>query len=332
MLVPKHHNLVNLLKNHENIDLVDLGIQKWKLPCDGRGAFQKFCATVLRRLLNILLDYPNIEYYFKVRRQLKKIKGFHALISVASPHSIHWGVASVWNNNLAHKWIADCGDPYALLKSDTINKLFYFRYIEKWFMNKTDYITVPLNEAKKAYFKEFHHKIRIIPQGLCFPKLANKNNNDSTVEPVKFAYLGNVRSYQHYAIPFLKTLKDIKTSYQFTVYTNHTDFFLSKIDKTQLQYCSIHHYQDRMSVLEAVCDIDFFIFFPYKDNTQLPFKLIDYNFLDKPVLSFKNDVKSKKTFFEFLNRDFKNRMELPSLDIYKIEKVAEQFTKLIEFQ
>ena len=74
----------------------------------------------------------------------------------------------------AKKWIADCGDPFMGAKLETFRKPFYFKYFEKDFCRKADYITVPAEGAKKAYYSEFLGKIRVIPQGFNFKQIENR--------------------------------------------------------------------------------------------------------------------------------------------------------------
>jgi hypothetical protein len=61
--------------------------------------------------------------------------GYDLLISIAAPHSIHWGIAWARKDGspIAGIWIADCGDPFMGKENDTFRPPFYFRYLEKWF-------------------------------------------------------------------------------------------------------------------------------------------------------------------------------------------------------
>ena len=95
---------------------------------------------------------------------LKKEKGHDLILSIAHPYPIHWGVASIWNKNqsIAKYWIADCGDPYLNQDNGGWKPPYYFGFVEKWFMRKATFITVPIVEALSGYFKEFHDKIKII--------------------------------------------------------------------------------------------------------------------------------------------------------------------------
>ena len=75
----------------------------------------------MRRFLEITLDYPAIRYKNLIRKKLEVLSGFDLIISIAVPHTIHWGVAASrkMNKNLTKKWIADCGDPYLKVETDT---------------------------------------------------------------------------------------------------------------------------------------------------------------------------------------------------------------------
>ncbi|MCK5338692.1 MAG: hypothetical protein KAJ50_07770, partial [Bacteroidales bacterium] len=93
----------------------------------------------------MFFEYPAIEEMFKVKKILKNENGYDLLISFAVPFPVHWGTA--WartkNHEIAKVWVADCGDPYMGNTNDSFRKLFYFKYPEKWFCKKTDFITIP---------------------------------------------------------------------------------------------------------------------------------------------------------------------------------------------
>src|SRR5690606_7143529 len=181
----------------------------------------------VRRALQILLEYPNIEYYFKVKKALKKQKKnnkyYDLLISIAVPYPIHWGVASVWKKkkNIAQTWVADCGDPFMGQENDTFKYPFYFKYIEKWFCRKADYITVPTEGAIKAYYSESHHKIRVIPQGFRFEdvKIASQDVNDYP----HFAYAGGLIPGRRDPKEFFEFLVNYPHPYKFYIYTNQNN-------------------------------------------------------------------------------------------------------------
>src|SRR5690606_10094120 len=107
-----------------------------------------------------------------VYNALKKEKNsnYDILISIAAPHPIHWGVAKAIKKykNIAKCWIADCGDPFMLSHNLQYKRPFYFKYYEKEFCRLADFITIPTAFAKDGYYKEFHDKLNVIPQGFNF--------------------------------------------------------------------------------------------------------------------------------------------------------------------
>lgn len=126
---------------------------------------------VVNRTLLQLIQYPDIELMFKVKRVLKKESGYDLMISIAVPHANHWGVA--WartkKNPIADIWVGDCGDPFmGVVNHDSFGKMFYFKYLERWFCRKADYISIPRISTKGSYYPEFHNKIIEIPQGFRF--------------------------------------------------------------------------------------------------------------------------------------------------------------------
>ena len=127
-------------------------------------------SRALTRILLTLFEYPGIEEMFRVRNVLREEAGYDIVISFAVPYPVHWGVA--WSRSGKHRiadvWVADCGDPYMGDVLDSFRKPFYFKYLEKWFCKKADYITIPIESARPGYYSEFQSKIRIIPQGFDF--------------------------------------------------------------------------------------------------------------------------------------------------------------------
>lgn len=294
------------------------------------GLFGLFKRAVRRALL-LLFEYPDIELMFRVNQALRKEAGYDLLISIAVPYPIHWGVALARkpHHRIADVWVADCGDPYCGLENDSFKTLFYFSYIEKWFSRKADYITIPFEGARSAYFSEFHSKIKVIPQGLSFPKKIDRSLYPANRESVTFAYFGNIRSYRHYALPFLEKLKGIEQDFKFIIYTREPQLFEQVLDDKTLKKCEIRPYTDRNLLLEQLEGVDFLVHFPYLKDSQKSLKLIDYAYLGKPVLSYRNDVKSDQALREFLNRNYEHSTPLEDYHKYKVENVSAQFLELV---
>ncbi|NGP78151.1 glycosyltransferase family 4 protein [Balneolaceae bacterium YR4-1] len=332
LLTKKNDEIHVSFEKKYGVTIINFGPLKFpriKLHDDDR-FFLHYLKRVLRRGLNLFFEYPEIELMYRVKRALKSATGYDLIISIAVPYPIHWGVA--WsrdeNNLIAKTWVADCGDPYFGHENDSFKVPFYFSFIEKWFCRKTDYLSIPFEGAKAAYFKEFHHKIRIIPQGLSFPV---KTDNNSYVKNnvITFAYFGNIESYQHYALPFLEKLNSIRQSFRFIVYTRREDFFKSNLDDRTLKKCTLRDYVDRDVLLDKLQCVDFLVHFPYKKGTQKSLKLVDYSFLGKPILEYKNDPYSEQALMEFLNFNFEKRREFEDYTSFDINNVCKQFLELI---
>jgi len=148
----------DFLKEHP-IRIKSLGKATFReIQVKGKGPV-RLLRRSLRRILGLLFEYPGIELMFKVSRRLRKESGYDMLISIAVPFTIHWGVARARSNRkpIAETWVADCGDPYMGDTTDSFKKPMYFKYVEKWFSRKADYITIPFEGARSAYYPEFHH-------------------------------------------------------------------------------------------------------------------------------------------------------------------------------
>lgn len=287
---------------------------------------------IIIRLSILLLEYPSIKLMPAIARTLKKeTTAYDLLISIAVPHPVHWGVAKAWANmkelNPACTWVADCGDPFFLDKNDTFRKPFYFKYIEKWFMRKADIVTVPIEEAKNAYFKEFHTKIKVIPQGLSFPEIKRKTDHKNEVPT--FAYFGAISPYIHAYKPFFSLLNQIKQPFLFIIYTNELGIYHNHLSSETLKKCHINPYLKREELLQQVCHVDFLLHFPYQVNTQSSLKLVDYDYLKKPVISYAGATDDAK-FNAFLSGDYNAKETLVDYKQFDIKHIAERFIQVIK--
>jgi hypothetical protein len=313
----------------KNIRFKSLGLLTWPAPkIKGTGLVLIFWKIIVR-FSTLLFEYPFIQIMPLMKKALKGESGYDMLISIAVPYPIHWGIASVrtHKNPIAKIWVADCGDPYMGQENDTFNPPFYFGWIEKWFCRKADYLSVPFDGAIKSYFEEFHSKIKVIPQGLTFPVLKNEIKTDKVPT---FAYAGNISSYMHYAIPFFNLLNSLDEEFKFVIYTNDKDKYTQTLNEKTLLKCEFNNYKERIQLLSELNKVDFLVHFPYRIQVQKSLKLVDYHFLNKPILSFVGDEHSNQKLKQFLNSDYKNKLDPESIDSYRINNVANQFIILSE--
>lgn len=318
-------------ENEHNLMIEDLGQPMWKeVKLTGKGPILLF-KRAIRRFSQLLLEYPNIEYYFKVKKALirkeKKREHYDLLISIAVPYSIHWGVAAVWKkkNNIAKTWVADCGDPFMGQENDTFKPAFYFKYVEKWFCKKVDFLTIPVETAIPAYYPEFHYKIKIISQGFNFDEieLAPYVKN----EIPHFAYAGGLIPGRRDPKEFLEFLVNYPQLYKFDIYTQDVGLVQSYADRSQGRI-EIKEYMPRRQLLFELSKLDFMVNFENAGEKQMPSKIIDYVIIKKPVLSVNSFNFEQKPVEEFLTGDYSNALKIENPDQYKIENVAKAFLKL----
>jgi hypothetical protein len=308
------------------VDFSYLPSTKWKEININGGRVLSTFKRVIRRISNLSTEYPDVEIMKLVKNYINnETSHYDAIISIAVPYPNHWGVAvSNWKK-IADKWLADCGDPYYGDTSDSFRKPFYFKYIEKWAFNKTDAITVPIEEAKKGYFSEFHSKMYVIPQGFDFSivKSVFKNNRIPT-----FIYAGGFIPGYRDPQPLLKYLSTIKKDFKFIIYTNKPDLvkpFVSKL-KTKLE---IRTYIPREELMLKLSSANFLVNIDNKERVQAPSKLIDYKIADRPILNIEYGEVNTKIVDEFLDGNYQNQYSLKDFEKYNIKNVAKEFINLI---
>lgn len=301
-------------------------LQFKQIQLKGKG-FEILIRRVIRRVTRLLFEYPNIELMFKVSKHLRSESGFDILISIAAPHPIHWGVAKIWSgkNKPAEIWIADCGDPYMGITADTFRKMFYFKYVEKWFSRKADYISIPYKGGISGYYPEFQDKIRIIPQGFDLYTL-NLPEYKKTINYPIFAYAGSLFPGQHDPRPLMDFLSDFKSEFRFILYTRETSMILPYKEKMGKKLI-IRDYIPREELLGILAGMDFLINFGYSTGTQLPHKLIDYAISGRPVLNISTEP-DFSILQEFMDGNYSGRLNLASPDDYDIRKVTGSFLQL----
>lgn len=282
---------------------------------------------VIRKLLLLLFEYPSIELTFRINNALKNEMGYDLLISNAWPHPVHWGVALARkkNHKIAKVWIADCGDPYYRDKNSGYKRLFYFKYIEKWFCKKTDYISIPRIEMKKNYFEEFHYKIKDIPQGFNFNDIKTCNTEFINQVPT-FAFAGIFIPKMRDPSPLLEYLSKIDLNFKFIVYTDNCDL-LQPYFSILREKLIVNKFIPRHELLYELSKMDFLINISFDPINQSPSKLIDYTLSGRPILNLTDELDTKLVE-EFLGRDYHRQFIIDDIQKYNIVNVAHQFIAL----
>ena len=329
--------VISEYREHEYSDFINefpLRIEMWnkhilpEVPNCTLKPFSYFTRT-FSRLLLVLFEYPVIEYMFKVKRILKNSSRYDLMISFAVPYPVHWGVAWALSseNNIAKTWIADCGDPFMGNVLDSFRKPFYFKFLEKWFCRKADFITIPIEGARSAYYEEFHNKIRVIPQGFDFD-LDQRSNKEPYNDIPTFAYAGGFIPGVRDPRPLLDFLLNLDLRFKFLMFTkNHNlvrEYFLMLDGKL-----IISGYVPRDELIKILSGMDFLINFDNNTSLNSPSKLIDYALANRPVLNIKKKF-SGDDLLDFIKGDYSKQMMLPDPKKYHISNISRKFLSLMD--
>ncbi len=311
------------------IVIKDMGERRYKsISIKGKGV-NRLIRRFLLRFSKLLFEYPDIELFWMVRNALRKESGYDLLISIAVPYPVHWGVAAVRSetHKIARTWVADCGDPYVGKENDTFKVPFYFGFIEKWFMKRADFISVPTVGAISAYFPEFHKKIKVIPQGFRFEDYKFDNNKVKNPCPT-FAYAGMFIPGRRDPAEFIEYLRQLDINFRFHIYTK-TPRYVPEIEEADRARIIIHEPIPRMDLLEILNEMDFLVNFENVGNKQTPSKIIDYLIIGKPIMSVRTGQLDKNLVKEFLAGKYDRKMLIQDPCQYRIENVCEKFLQLV---
>jgi hypothetical protein len=293
--------------------------------------------SILKRIVNRIAEqflyYPNITDIFYIRKKLLEEKNsYDALISIAAPHSIHWGVASLprkIRKKIARTWIADCGDPFMFAENLQYTRPFYFSILENLFCSRCDKITVPTGASKYGYYKKYQKKIEVIPQGFKFD-LSSIYNKVKTNEKEKIiAYAGSLNINRRNPKHLIKYLLDSDKKFKFYIFSNNLNL-VNEWAKSYPNKIILSEYLPREKLLDFLKSVDFVINFQNKGQSQTPSKLIDYAIVNKPVLNFTYNKLPIKIINEFFENNYQNAIKIDNLENYKIENVSKKFLQLIE--
>ena len=206
--------------------------------------------------------------------------------------------------------------------------LFYFKYIEKYWSKRTDYITVPISAAKYSYYKEFQDKVRVIPQGFNFDDIRISDYKVNNV--VTFMYAGLFYPKKRDPSLFLEYLTTLDINFKFIVYTDN-DILLRPFKKNLKNKLEIRKTIPRTDLMLEMSKMDFLLNIKNKGTVnQSPSKLIDYSLTRRPVLEISTDFTEieKNIFIHFLNKDYSASVHIKDLSIFNAMNVADQFIKL----
>ena len=331
VLTPKNNQYHPSFEKKYGVTIRHLGNTKWKtVAIKGKG-LRRLIERAMVRFPNLLFEYPEVELVKLVKQALKKEDGYDLMISVAVPYPVHWGVAAARSkqHRIARVWVADCGDPYVGQENDTFNKPFYFKYVEKWFCRKADFLSVPTVGAIQGYFPEFHEKTRVISQGFDFSELRTDaiDSGIATINKPVFAYAGMFIPGRRDPTEFLRYIISLSVDFEFHVYTQTPDLVEPFVSAANGRII-LHHYIPRIELLNRLSQMNFVVNFENAGNKQTPSKLIDYAIINRPILSVKTGGLNPLQVDAFLNGDYSEQYIIQDIDQYRIENVCAKFLSL----
>lgn len=319
------HDYTGFLSSHPNIILKE-GVKLNEKIINILGG--KF-AYLIDKILEIFMHYPYIQLLQKLPNLLKEEQNHDLLISIAFPHPIHWGVARAIKKypSLATKWVADCGDPF--MKNDGKGfrkKMFYFKYFEKNWCRKCDFITVPYEQQRSKYYPEFSNKIRIIPQGFDIKNIKIAEYHKNKVPT--FIFAGTFYLTHRNPTLLLEFLSKLNFDFRFIIYTNRQDILLPY--KPILgEKLVVNDYIKRENLINEMSKADFLVNIENGNEiNERPSKLIDYQLANRPVLSVNSFKLEIEKIQSFLSGDYSGQMEKVDIKQFDIRNVAQQFLSL----
>lgn len=307
------------------IRVLDFGKMRFIKKSNSVRERYNFIDKIFIRLFSKAMYYPNIEFLWKIPWRLRKIETkFDLVITIAAPHSIHWGFARFLSANpgFTVKWIADCGDPFS---GNSVYKVpAYLKYLENWAFDKANFITVPHDAAVQGYDIRHIDKVQVIPQGFDFSNVKLKEYKKNIIPT--FAYAGNF--YKDYRDPtlFLEYLAKVKFDFKFIIYTESTAILKPYINRLG-ERLIIREYVPREQLLLELSTMDFLVNFENKHSVQVPSKLIDYGIIKRPVLNISSDHLDSETITQFLNSDYTRNVKI-DIESYNITNICRQFLSL----
>ncbi len=304
---------------------------RWELsPTNSDGIVHRtFVDRVLGRLLH-RFEFPLFEFYHRIPDIIKSETHFDAVISIAVPHQIHWGCANAkrkYPDKFPSRWIADCGDPFMKNGATTEHLPKYEKY-ERMFCEECEYITVPIENAKGAYYPEYRDKIMVIPQGFDFDLNAVGQNVVENEVP-SFAFAGMFYPDIRNPKLFLDYLCGVDRDFRFYVYTRYDNLLAEYREKLgeKLVVCKPIPRNELIGVMSGM---DFLVnIMNVNSPNQLPSKLIDYGIAGRPILDVNPTAPNTSQIDRFLEGNYEGSLKIENLEQYHISNVGEKFLQLI---
>ena len=306
------------------ITFKNLGKSKYGLVDNTGYINQNIFNRVIARCVGKYIVFPDIELIPMVKRAIKAEQTIDYLLTIADPHVIHYATSKSDLSKVKF-WVADCGDPF--MGNPFLKHPKYLEKFERAWCEKCDYIAVPLEEAKEAYYAEYREKMAVIPQGFDFSSVKLSEYIPNNVPT--FAYAGVVYKDLRDPSKFLEYLSSLNMDFKFIVYTSSLTLF-GKFKDQLFNKLEIRNRIPRDQLIYELSRTDFLINIVNNSGVQQPSKLIDYALTRRPILSISSDFTNteKDSFNAFVERDYMKQYKLQNMSQYDIVNVVDEFLKL----
>lgn len=277
---------------------------------------------------NWLINRPAKQNMKNVEKAVQGESGYDLLITIAVPHYIHWAVGKLYakGHKIAKTWVADCGDPFMLVGTDSHKPPFWFKPLEKRWCRLCDYIAVPTNTSYQGYYPEYKNKIRVIPQGFNFGEIVLPNYVKNEIPT--FAFAGSLIKDKRDPRHLLDWLSELDIPFRFVAYGNNVQQFMEPYQQRLGVKLVIEKPIPRSQLLPILSKMDFLINISNGTKVQTPSKLIDYTLTKRPIITIESKDIKEEILMEFLNGDYSHKDADIDISQYDIHNVAQQFLEL----
>lgn len=309
--------------NKTNVKVKNLGRTRFGNPTSDNTHKTNLILKIMNRLFSKLLLFPDVELFPMIIKAIKKEKHYDYIITIAVPFINHFSIAFINSKKHYNCWVSDCGDPFM---GNPFKKYpFYFKYIEKYWCKKTDFITIPYEGAIRAYYPEYKEKIKTIPQGFNFDTIELDKYTVNKI-PI-FAYSGVTYPILRDPSALLDYLCSLQANFKFVVYTKSKEMF--EPYKCRLgNKLIVKDYIPRRELLFELSKMDFLINISNNSDVQQPSKLIDYALTKRPILEITSQFKEKEIFKEFFSGNYSHELKIENIERYDIKNIANKFIEL----
>lgn len=313
------------LEKKHNLKIRNLG-KSWFGNSRSDTKTTSIISRAIGKILGSRFQFPHIEFKRLARKLISSLnEEIDILITIAAPHPIHWGAAQAMPKRNIKFWIADCGDPFML--NPFHKSPAKYEKDERAWCEKVDAITIPIENGRDAYYKEYHNKIHIIPQGFDFTEAKIAEYIPNRVPT--FAFSGAAYPGLRDPIKFLKFLKYVNFNFKFVVYTpcrKHFEPYATLLGN-KFEFRDL---VPRNTLINELSKMDFLINIENYGGVQQPSKLIDYGQAGRPILSITSNFgkDEEKNFLKFIKGDYSSSKTIENLDKFDIYNICKQFVDL----